>query len=111
VHLISEQPHVAHNIYLQQFAETGIIGLGLLVYVLGAALTTTWKAIRKLERLGLDRIASLGRSILVAQLGVLVASTFISNGYDKVLWVLLALSPILGTIAARSDPDVEESWA
>ena len=65
----------------------------------------------KLEQLGLDRLASLGRSILVAQLSVLVASIFISNGYDKVLWVLLALSPILGTIAARSDPDVEESWA
>jgi O-antigen ligase len=111
VHLISEQPHVAHNIYLQQFAETGLVGLGLLVYVLIAALGTTWKAVRKLERAGLDRIASLGRSILVAQLSVLAASTFISNGYDKVLWVLLALSPILGTIAARSDPEIEEVWA
>jgi hypothetical protein len=79
--------------------------------VLIAALGTTWRAVRKLERAGLDRIASLGRSILVAQLSVLAASTFISNGYDKVLWVLLALSPILGTIAARSDPEIEEVWA
>ena len=102
VNLISEQPHVVHNIYLQQLAETGAIGLALLIFVLFAALRTTWKAVRRLERAGALSMASLGRTVLIAQLGALTASTFISNGYDRVLWILLALSPIMGTIAARS---------
>lgn len=104
VNLITEQPHVVHNIYLQQLAETGVIGLTLFLFLLGAVLRSTWLAIRELDRKGSSSLAGLGRAILVAQIAALTASTFISNGYDRVLWILLVLGPILGTIAARSRP-------
>lgn len=108
IELITERPHVVHDIYLQQLAETGIIGLSLLLTVIGAALTTTWKAIRRLESTAL-RLAVLARSVLVAQIGALSASLLLSNAYDPLLWILLALSPVLGTVALRTEQSEKQS--
>ena len=55
--------------------------------------------------------ANVGKKRHVVRISIVLDRKPGGNGYDKVLWALLALSPILGTIAARSDPDVEESWA
>jgi putative inorganic carbon (HCO3(-)) transporter len=101
--LITERPHVVHNIYLQQLAETGIVGLALLLTVLGVTLRTTWRAVKRLESAAAFRLAGLGRSILVAQIGALSASLFLSNAYDPLLWILLALSPVLSTLALQAE--------
>ncbi|MEO7197712.1 MAG: hypothetical protein ABIZ50_04490, partial [Solirubrobacterales bacterium] len=84
----------------QQLAELGVIGLVLLLGVLAAAVAATWRAAKRLQRLGQTELAVLARSILTAQVGALSAYVFIPNGYNKILWVLLALGPVLGTIAA-----------
>lgn len=42
---ILEQPRFVHNTYLQLAAETGIIGLGLFMTILGMALVGGWKLI------------------------------------------------------------------
>jgi len=101
VGLIVERPHVVHNVYLQQLAETGVIGLGLFVVVIGAALAGTWRAAVGLDRAGDERGASLARALLIAQLGALSASVFLSNGYDKRIWLLLALGCAMLGIAER----------
>jgi O-antigen ligase len=108
VYLITEDPHVVHNIYLQQLAETGIIGLALFATVLVLALRASWRGIRRLEEAGAGRLAGVGKSVFVAQLGGLTAAFFLSNGYDQVLWILLALGPAL---AALGDGMVRRSAA
>ncbi len=105
IYLITENPHVVHNIYLQQLTETGIIGLVLLLALLTAVLRTTWRAIARLETQGVRDLVIIGRSILVAQVGTLSASVFLSNAYEQVLWILLALGPVLGAVAARVSGD------
>lgn len=103
VGLIVERPRAVHNIYLQQLAETGAIGLALLVSVLGAVLYATLRAANWLERVGERATAALARSVLVAQLGGLSASIFLSDGYDKRLWILFALGPaVLGIASDRA---------
>ena len=101
IELVTEDPHVVHNIYLQQLAETGVVGLALLAIFLALALRATWLGIHNLEKSGLLRLAVLGRAILVAQIGALSASIFLSNGYDQVLWILLALGPALTMVATN----------
>ena len=100
--LIVDTPHVVHNVYLQQLAETGVIGFALLVAVLVTALRASWTASRQFDELGDSRFANLARAVLVGQIGSLTASVFISNGYDRRLWLLLALGPMLAAVAHRA---------
>lgn len=108
---VLDTPHVVHNVYLQQFSETGAIGLALLLATIGGALTATWRAAARLQLLGDERFARLARAILVAQLSMLSASLFISNVLDKRFWILLSLGPILLTIAVRRTTDRREQPA
>jgi O-antigen ligase len=101
--LVLDKPHEAHNTYLQMFAETGIVGLALLVAVIAAVFRATWMAARAFERSSRPHFAALAWSVLIAQVAALIASGFISNPYDKRTWILLALGPALLTIASRSD--------
>jgi O-antigen ligase len=99
--LIIDQPHVVHNLYLQQLAETGVIGLGLLLGFFGAGLAATGSAARRFRGIGDPSMEGLCWAVLVAQIGALSASVFLSNGYDLPLWILFSLGPVLTTVAVR----------
>lgn len=101
--LVLRKPHETHNMYLQMFAETGLVGLFLLIATALAALRSTWLAIRSFELGGDSRFAGMARAVLVAQISVLAASVFISNSSDKRTWLLLALGPAALAVARRGD--------
>jgi O-antigen ligase len=102
VNLISERPDVVHNAYLQLLVETGPFGLALFLGVIAACLRATWLAARRFDALGDRRLSDLSRAVLVACIGMLSASFFLSNGADKRLWTILALGPALLAMAARA---------
>jgi len=101
--LVLDKPHEAHNTYLQMFAETGIVGLSLLIGVILAAFRSTWMAARSFERARDPGFAALAWSVLIAQIAALIASAFISNPTDKRTWILLALGPALMALASKSN--------
>jgi O-antigen ligase len=98
--LIVDSPHVVHNLYLQQLAETGVVGLALLLAVFAAAMVATGSAARRFREIGDRAMEGLASAVLVAQIGILSASVFLSNGYDMPLWLTLALGPMLVSVAA-----------
>jgi O-antigen ligase len=96
-----DQPHEAHNTFLQFLSETGIIGLVLFITVCGACLRAGWRAARCFRALRDTAMEVLSRAVVVATVAMLTASTFISAQIDERLWILLALGPGMLAVASR----------
>jgi putative inorganic carbon (HCO3(-)) transporter len=92
---------VAHNVYLEMLAETGIVGLALFLAVIAGCLRAALLAARRFDALRESSLAAMSRAVVVAMVGSLAASIFLSGGGGERLWVLFALGPALLGIAAR----------
>ena len=80
---------VAHNMFLEVFAELGVIG-GLLFFgVVYFSLSNFWRGHRAALRE--SEYFSLGYALFVAMVGFLIAGLFLSQGKESVLWFLLGL--------------------
>ena len=99
-------PKVAHNTYLQVFAELGIPGGVLFLVIVATACWCTLGAARIAARSGALELEILARGVFVATAGFLTASFFISENYSKLMWLLLALGPALLAVA-RGAPDTD----
>jgi O-antigen ligase len=78
----------AHNMYLQLMAETGIIGLGIYVTILGVATWNLWKASQQSDPL----ISILAWTWLTA-LVVMAIGGLTKHDYDnKMLWTCIGAS-------------------
>lgn len=95
VGLIVDRPHIVHNVYLQLFAEGGIVGLALFLGLVGTCLAAAKLAADRFEAQGQRSLSTLARALIVATLGMLAAAVFLSTATDKRLWLLLALGPAL----------------
>jgi putative inorganic carbon (HCO3(-)) transporter len=101
VSLIVEKHIVVHNLYLQLWVEDGIIGLLLFLGVVVASLAAGWRAAKWFDAQGDTEMLALARASILALIGMLTASFFLSNLEAGQLWVLLAFGPILAGLARR----------
>lgn len=107
--LILDTPKVAHNIYLQIFAELGLVGLALFLLIVFFSLRAMFRAARNFRERGDQPAEIFARALLVATLGMLTASFFISIELDKHLWLLLGLGPALLHISRRQPERTADS--
>ena len=103
VDLISENPHLVHNVYLQLLTETGIVGTLIFLVVIVGCLRASWLAARRFDAIGNLRYGDLARAVLMAELAMLSAQFFISDGEDWRLWILLSLGPVMLSLARRAE--------
>jgi O-antigen ligase len=103
VDLVVDRPHEVHNTYLQLLAENGAIGLGLFLALCWTALASALGAARRFVRAGRHRLAVLSRGVLVADVGLLTASFFITAQSTAAVWLILALGPVLLGVASATD--------
>ncbi len=101
VSLIVEKHIEVHNLYLQLWVEDGVVGLLLFLGVVVASLAAGWRAARRFDVQGDAEMSALARAAILALIGMLTASFFLSNLEAGQLWVLLALGPILAGLAGR----------
>jgi O-antigen ligase len=94
-------PEPAHNVYLEIWADLGIVGLLLFAGVVLTALRAALAAAAILQVAGRQADELLARALAVAIVAMLAAEFFISDQYSKQLWLLLALAPAL-LAAARA---------
>ncbi len=58
VRIIVDEPEVVHNLYLEQLAETGIVGLALLLAVIATCIASAGRAARRFDARGDPSLAS-----------------------------------------------------
>jgi O-antigen ligase len=103
VYLIVEHPVLVHNLYLQTYVETGVVGLGLLLAAVLGLLAVPLRAARRLQARGDPALSTVARAVFVAQLSALTALVFLSDGPDERWWLLFGLGPALLALALRTD--------
>ena len=97
---IIDEPHFAHNVYLEVLAELGIVGLALFGALVGSGDRdggTGGPQVRARRRRSMELLSS---AVVVALVSLLAMDFFLSDQFSKQLWLLLALCPALLAIAA-----------
>ena len=112
----------AHNAYMELAAETGLVGAGLFVAILLAALAQTRRALRVARSIGARDMEMFAIMNEIALLAFAVHALTGGVEIQKFLWLLVGMSFALGRIAvplgekARAAPGVisqehEGGWA
>jgi O-antigen ligase len=97
--VIIGSPKVAHNTYLQMWAELGLVGLVLFMLILGICLRSALAAVRAFARRGDVGMEMIARALFVALAGFLAAAFFGPRVYNEEGWLLLGLGPALLAVA------------
>ena len=89
-----------HSLYLEAFAETGIVGASAFLAVL-AGTARRWRARQRLAR----RDALLAEGIFVALMSFLVAGLFLHASYLRYLWIVIGFGFVAGNLARGTARD------
>src|SRR6266850_7296665 len=96
-----EQGNIAHNSFLEVAAEFGLPVFVVFVLLLVA----TFRILNRATRLGASpegrRLAGWAEGLRSGLLGFLVAGCFISAQYEKMLWLAVFVTIVLGRFAAE----------
>jgi putative inorganic carbon (HCO3(-)) transporter len=99
---ILSTPKVTHNTYLNVVAELGIVGGALFIAILLVCIGCLLLAVKRVREAGDERMEILLRGLVVGIGGFLVTLMFLSEDNSKLLWILLALGPVLLAISSSS---------
>jgi O-antigen ligase len=102
--VLAEQPLVAHNTYLQLWVDSGAIGLALFLAIVAFCVWCFLRAARDFVAAGRPELAALSRAAAVAVFSMLGSAAFLTMPRDFRLWLLLALGPILLSLARAGTP-------
>jgi O-antigen ligase len=85
-------PSYAHNMFLHVAAETGVLGIFFFV----ALLWMTWRMLRRIQaaasQTGNLFYSHISQSLEISLIGFCVAAFFLSQHFNKMLWILIALT-------------------
>ncbi len=90
---------VAHNMYLEIAVGLGLVGMIPFLYLLFITLKDAYVAARAGAAGGFT--ADMGRALVAGFAGFLLASVFLSEQFEKTLWVMIAM----GVVIARLSQD------
>jgi len=95
---------VAHNMYISMLAETGIVGFGLFMLLLVAALRYLLRAVTA----GDPETASLSKAWLIVFLVMLFGGITKTDQVDKMLWLVIGLSAHFHKQLSREHEELSE---
>jgi O-antigen ligase len=82
--------HNPHNVWMKSSVETGFVGLGLFLTVIGAVCVNLKRVSSRALSIGDKRASALALALLASIVGICAALTFLSQPYWEFLWAILA---------------------
>ena len=98
---VADQPAVAHNAFIQVFAEYGIVGLTFFLMIVAGSIAAAYRAAKEFGRRGDPGMELIASSVAVALVALLAADLFVSEHFNKQLWLLMALCPAMLAVARQ----------
>lgn len=93
----------AHNMYLEVAADTGILGLGALLSIVGVTVVRLWRARQRWRELR-PEIAHMATGFMLAIVAYMASAVFLHLSYQRYFWLLLALANAAISIFDREAP-------
>jgi len=96
---IDQRPQArgAHNLYLESFAELGLLGASAFLCVVWLSLRGAWRLRSRLD----GRDALLGEGVAVALGAFLICAVTLHSAYARYEWIFLGLGLAAGCLARR----------
>lgn len=91
----------AHNLYLEIFAELGIVGLAWLFALQWVVFRGLMRAKDIFHRLGLNKVSGIPAALLVSLAGFLFTSIFLHMVYPRYFWLFYAVLLAVPSVAER----------
>jgi putative inorganic carbon (hco3(-)) transporter len=91
------QDRSAHNLYLESFAELGLLGGIAFLTVIGLSLSGAWRARSRLD----GRDALLSEGVALALAAFLICAITLHSSYARYQWIFLGLGLVAGRLARR----------
>ena len=96
-----DQGNIAHNSFLEVAAEFGLPALAVFLLLMASAFRTLGRVARLTGSAEARELAGWAEGLRSGLIGFLVAGWFISAQYEKVLWLAIFLTIVLGALAER----------
>jgi len=89
----------AHNIYVEQLAETGLVGFALFLWVIGSAIRDLWRLVRRTDgqATGDPIVRYAAAATFAALVGILAQSTLLGGFGALPLFLALGVAGALAT--------------
>ena len=85
-------PSFAHNMFIHVAAEMGIFG----ILLFSSLIWITWRSLRQVQRLAFRKNDSffqhVSQGLEISLIGFCVGSLFLSQHFNKMLWIIIALT-------------------
>jgi len=98
--------YIAHNTYLELAAETGIPVLVLFLLLVATALHSLNRATKLTGTPEARQLAGWAEGLRCGLLGFLVSGAFISAQYEKMFWVVVFASIVVGRLVERRERQI-----
>lgn len=93
-------PRQLHNMYLEVATESGLLGFACFAGMLFLSL----RSVQRVRKRGpTPEIRDLGEALHFAYVGLLLASVFMPNEYNKYVWIFTGMGVAIGRIAFRDE--------
>jgi O-antigen ligase len=95
---------IAHNTYLEVAAEMGVPGLLLYLAIAWSSVGTLDRLRRRTQRDGAPLVHQAAIALQAGVVGFLVAGFFVSAEYQRLFWLAIFLTMVLGSLVPREGP-------